>query len=156
MLFGILLYRVISVKKDDLEESQILSSDIFKDARMSICDGTLTNTGVVLQIDNQSEEYSLGFGEGFGLEQMIGNDWYKVPMLIDSVAYDSVKYYISPREIRIYQFDWEGLYKLSSGHYRVVKQVELCNAFAEEFKPGENVEEGFKTLYWLVAEFDMN
>ena len=100
-----------------MEAEKLLNSGLYS---MEILKGTLTSTGMTIQITNQSEE-EIFCGEDYKLQYLKGEEWLDVPYVIDNWAFNEPAYVIGQQALRM-EVDWEWLYgELPAGTYLFTK-----------------------------------
>jgi len=99
----------------------------YKDATMTIEEGSLSSTGATLLFENHSAEFSYIYGAGYSLQEEVEGAWRHVPVIyegdwgITAMAYDVV-----PGGTNKETLSWEVLHgKLEPGKYRVVKGISV-------------------------------
>lgn len=104
------------------------NSEIPNDIVLSLKDNTLSPTGMVLIITNNSNKYRYEYGEDFGIEYY-ENEWEAVPMIGEQVIF-TIKNIIYPNKTREANINWENCYgSLPKGNYRIVKNFDKVAAF---------------------------
>lgn len=104
------------------EESNLNITD--KDVSLKIKEGTLTNSGATLILENDSD-ITISFGEGFGLEIEQNDKWYALETIHDYVI-NLPLYNLKPKELKEMAFSWGYVFgKLPKGKYRVTKSITL-------------------------------
>ncbi|MBO4579901.1 MAG: hypothetical protein J5715_07090 [Clostridiales bacterium] len=102
-----------------------------------------------LTIKNNSTRH-LGYGDLYSLEYAYEGDWYKVPLL-PNVAFPMVLYEIDPGKEKTLEIVIGWTHDvLQPGHYRIVKEVSLADAFDDDTDPR------MADRYNIAAEFDIS
>lgn len=113
-----------------------------RDINLKIKDGTLSNTGATLILENNSD-ITISFGEGFWLEAEQNGKWYALETINDYVV-NLPLYYLKQNELKEMAFGWGYVFgKLPKGKYRVTKGITL------EFE-NDNKEENYITCEFNV------
>ncbi len=117
--------------------------DNFNGVTMTAKEGTVTLTGMTVNLQNNSDKQCV-FGEDFFLEKNIGGDWYQVPFAeAGDHAVPSIGYELDPTDAEEWDVNWEQFYgELDTGEYRIVKEV-------LDFRGSGDFD-----VYNLTAEFD--
>lgn len=89
---------------------------------MTIKEGTLTDTGMVVVIEDLNEEKYV-FGELFYLEKKENDSWVRIDP-INAYGFNDMGYLVNEDNILEMKQDWSYMYgSLESGNYRLVKSV---------------------------------
>ena len=123
------------------KESNINITD--KNITLKIKEGTLTNTGAVIVLDNNSD-ITISFGEDYWLEIEQNGKWYSLKTINDFVV-NTPLYHLKPSESKEKSVDWGFAFgKFPRGKYRITKGITL------EFE-NDKKEDNF-----VVGEFAIN
>ncbi len=111
-----------------------------KDVSLSIKEGTLKNTGATLILENNSNT-SIVYGNPYWIENEENEEWFKVKTIND-LNFTLPEFGCYPNEKKEINIDWEyGYGKLSSGKYRIVKDVDF------------EYEDDTRKSFYVTAEF---
>lgn len=128
-------------QKYTLEESDInVNSTEVQEVSMVISDQTLTSTGVVVEVVNNSDVLLVSGNEHDFLVQVEKDGQWSTLVSKEELANtDEALLFSSDNTVQLF-FDWEYRYgELKDGHYRIVKR----------FWPDNN----YDTQYYIAAEF---
>lgn len=101
--------------KSDVQISQ--NSDV----KMSIKDGTLTNTGATLVLTNNSDK-NFHYGYPYKIEIKKDGEWHKINVQLD---FTLSAFSLPSKESKKVELNWEGGYgKLAEGTYRIIKDID--------------------------------
>lgn len=142
-------------EKVQLKPSPVQALENPENIETAICDGTLTNAGMSILLNNSSKDYVLQYGEDFGLQQLVDGVWFESPLANkDGKNVIAIAYSVLPMESKKWEVNWGFDYgTLKAGHYRVIKQVDLYNK--EEFAQDRIDYRDMKTKYYIAVEFDI-
>lgn len=106
-------------------------------AQISVDESAVTPTGITYTISNQSDK-DLSYGQDYSLQKEKDGRWYLVePENLVAITLELL--WLPAGNTDTYEISWENSYgKLSSGHYRIIKNV-------------SDDEAG----YYLAGEFDV-
>lgn len=91
---------------------------------MKVKEGSLSNVGCTLVIDNNEEQDFWMAHNDYEIQQYIDGEWEDIPFLLDGRECLAIAYYVMPGEHREYEIGWEYEYGvLESGKYRIVEKV---------------------------------
>lgn len=92
------------------------------DINMRIKEGTLTNhSATIIIVDNSKKNNT--YGEWFRIDKKENGKWKKLKIINDSF-FNSIAYKIDENNELELEHNWESIYgKLSSGNYRLIKEV---------------------------------
>lgn len=83
-------------------------------------DGKATNTSITFTITEQQKKPNT-YGNWYEIEQMIDENWQKVPA-INTCIFDDIALYANDNKSLVFNINWEYCYgALESGEYRIVK-----------------------------------
>ena len=104
----------------------------YDDINMIIKEGTLTNHGATIVIVDNSEKNNT-YGKWFRIDKKENGKWKKLKIIGDSF-FDAIAYKIDENNELELDHDWEAIYgKLSSGNYRLIKEVNNKEYISVEF-----------------------
>ena len=90
---------------------------------MKIKEGSLTDTSVVVVIEDLNEE-KYTFGEEFYIEKKETDRWKKLEIINDDYGFNEMGYLVGDDNKLEMNQDWSNIYgKLIPGKYRLVKSV---------------------------------
>lgn len=135
-------------KNDKTNELKSTEHEIVNDlalVSMTVKEGTVSPTGLVLVLENKSNKKSI-YGSYFLLEQKIEGKWYIVPVTIQGdYGFNCIGYELNPGDKNEWEAAWEWLYgSLNNGEYRIIKVI-------SDFRGT-----GDYDTYYLAAEFMVN
>lgn len=109
-----------------IEEIKLLDESKYKitneDLNMSIKKNSLTPEKATIIIKNNSY-YTYTYGQSYTFEKYVDGKWFVIEPKNDLI-FVSIGYTIEPKQTKQIKINWEYHYgKLSSGKYRVVKDV---------------------------------
>ena len=91
------------------------------DVKMSIKDGTLTNTGATLVLTNNSDK-NFQYGNPYEIEIKKDGEWHKINV---ELTFTMPAFQLSARENKEIEINWENGYgKLAKGTYRIIKGID--------------------------------
>lgn len=91
------------------------------DVKMSIKDGTLTNTGATLVLTNNSDK-NFQYGNPYEIEIKKDGKWHKINV---ELYFNMPVFQLSSKENKEMELDWENGYgKLAKGTYRIIKGID--------------------------------
>lgn len=123
------------------KESNINITD--KNIILRIKDGTLSNTGATLILENSSD-ITISFGEDYWLEIEQNGKWYSLETINDFVV-NTPLYHLKPSESKEKDIDWGYAFgTFPKGKYRITKNITL------EFENDK------KEDTYIVGEFTIN
>lgn len=129
-----------------MKASQYANVNNFDNIEMTIVPGSITPTGLTVEFSSSNMNQCI-YGQFFALEMLKNSKWFTVPYSSNvkgEIAFTEEGYMISKGEIKQFQEDWDWLYgKLSSGQYRIIKEISDFRA------PGDS------DKYYLAAEFSI-
>ena len=109
----------------DNEEIIIKEELNMEDVTMSIKEGTLTNTGAIIIItDNSGLDNT--YGEYYRIERYINNNWQELDVIVEgNYGFNSIGYKVGENNTLELTINWELLYgKLETGDYRLIKEID--------------------------------
>lgn len=127
------IFNVINdyVKKNGGTCFRTYSHELNDVVSMYIKEGTLTNKGATIVIEENNDDLDINYGEPFTLEKYnySDNTWEEMPIICDNCAFNLPAYSVTPEKpLELYQ-DWSRLYgELSKGEYRIVKEADIVSA----------------------------
>lgn len=91
----------------------------------NIKEGSLSNVGMEICIENNSDAYFYSFGQGNDtIEKKIGGQWKETNIIEDEIATFDVLWNLRPGDTMEYKAYWRTKYgKLLHGEYRFKKEV---------------------------------
>lgn len=129
----------------DWEPTNYNTVNNFNDVTMSIKKDTISEDGLTVVIQNNSDKIAL-YGEEFVLEKKINEGWYEVPVTIEGdYGFNSIGYEVPSGEEGEWKVDWNWLFgSLNEGEYRIIKNI-------LDFRDAGDFD-----TYYLSAEFTLN
>lgn len=111
----------------------------------NIKDGSVSNVGMKICIENNSEAYFYSFGQGDDtIEKKIDGQWKETDIIEDEIVTFAVLWSLRPGDTMEYEAYWGTKYgKLPHGEYRFKKDV-------KQISP-DGMEEG----YYIYLEFTL-
>lgn len=109
-------------------------------------------------IQNNTEKESI-YGEPFSIEKLIDGTWYQIPFP-ENFGWHAIGYIASPQSTTTIYIDLSWFdYSFTNGKYRVIKEIDNKNYYAE-FELGESnitasTPNGFVDLNNLDADYNM-
>ena len=146
LLAALLLLGLASCGKTKLNTGGVSNVVLTDNVSMSIKDGTLSNTSVVVILTNNTDREMI-YGEGFYLELLENGEWKRLepaPNFGWNLIAFKLEAKMSEKSTAEQEINWEmGYGKLPAGEYRLIKDV-----FAYEAVPinGSDIE-------YISAEF---
>ena len=113
------------VKRNGGTCEMIKDKDLNDIVNMYIKEGSLTNTGATIVIE-EKVDYEISYGEPFKIEKFdySTNTWEDLKIICDDCAFNLPAYSVTPDKPLELKQDWEMLYgKLPKGLYRIVKEA---------------------------------
>ena len=108
------------------------------DVKMSIKDGTLTNTGATLVLTNNSDK-NFHYGNPYKMEIKKDGEWHKINVQLD---FTLPAFPLPSKESKEVELNWENEYgKLAEGTYRIIKDIDY------------EYEEGKRETFNVAVEF---
>ena len=94
----------------------------YTDAAMVIVDGSVTNTGLAIELYYYGEDEGMT-GTWYSLYIYDNNEWNELPYIVDgNVAWATIAYMVEKNHAAEMKVDWEWLYgQLSPGRYLILK-----------------------------------
>ena len=100
---------------------------------VSLQEGSLSSTGLVLIVENKSDNCAVQFDNAYGLEKYNDGQWEMVEP-IREVAITAEAYVVLPGESVEHAVNWENRYgSLPTGDYRLNKRIETLQNDGEDF-----------------------
>lgn len=104
----------------------------YGDIKMTIKEGTLNSHSATIVIVDNSENNNT-YGKWFRIDKKVNGKWKKLKIKGDSF-FDAISYKVDENNELELDHDWEVIYgKLSSGNYRLVKEVNNKKYISVEF-----------------------
>lgn len=117
-ILGIQVYSNFIATGPTIEANQV------KNVSMTIKEGTLTNTGVTIIIENKNEKKH-EYDENFRIDKRINNKWEEVKVINNNYVINDIAFIIGKDGIAEQKVDWKNLYgELGEGEYRIVKRLD--------------------------------
>lgn len=129
MIFTILICGVIVLgitacknSKNEFDIGEKSNIQIFQnDVSLSIKDGSLKNTGATLILTNNSDK-NFQYGSPYEIEIKKDGEWYKINV---ELYFTMPAFGLQSKETKEMKLNWENGYgKLSSGTYRIIKNID--------------------------------
>lgn len=115
-----ILYLIMNKQDESYAVEQELYSE---NATMIIKGGTLTKTGTIVIIKNESES-SIGYGEWYRIDKQVKGEWRGLKAKDEDYIVDAIGYLIESGKEVEEKIDWTDLYgELKKGKYRLVKDI---------------------------------
>lgn len=93
-----------------------------ENVELSICD--ISSTGATVTIKDTNQKPYI-YGEWYKLEKENDCQWFDVKTIIENYGFEDIGYVPNNDGEIKFKIDWKWLYgELSSGHYRLLKQIE--------------------------------
>ena len=117
--------------KNDFDIGEISDIEILnRDVELVIKEGSLSNTGAVLILKNNSDT-SITYGTPYEIEINKDGKWYKINV---ELYFTMPAFELKPGEEKEIELDWEyGYGKLAKGEYRIIKDY-TENVESDEYK----------------------
>lgn len=91
------------------------------DVKLSIKDGTLTNTGATLVLTNNTDK-NFQYGNPYEIEIQKDGVWHKINVVLN---FNLPAFHLLPKENKEIELNWENGYgKLAEGTYRIIKGID--------------------------------
>lgn len=104
-----------------------------KEAVVNIQEESISSTGVVLMIKNETDDYAFRFDNAYSLEKFVDGHWNTVEQIRD-VAVTAIAYTVLPGEKIEHTVKWETRYgSLPTGEYRLVKRIEIVQDDGDDY-----------------------
>jgi len=117
----------------DWEPTQFEEVNNTEDITMAIEEGTVSPTGLVVTLTNNSDKQYL-YSEYMWLEKKINQEWRQLPPVIENFGFKDIAYILEGGFTKKIEINWEWLYgEIDAGHYRLIKDT--FEADAEEYQP---------------------
>ncbi|MHA6251648.1 immunoglobulin-like domain-containing protein [Oceanobacillus sp. CAU 1775] len=152
LIYGILLVLILmgcgtsmnGKNASDFEPTSYESINDLNGVTMQVVEETVSPLGLSVRIENNSDNRVV-FSDDFLLEMKIAEDWFQVPIKLESYGFNDIGYEVEPGASEEWPANFEWLYgSLEDGDYRIFKKV-------LDFRgPGDFDE------YDVAAEFTIN
>lgn len=130
---SILLLLAVCMTGCNEERVENMNSMQEKEAVVNIKEESLSNTGLVLVVKNETDDCAFEFGNAYSLEMLVDGNWIDVKQLQD-VPITAIAHMVLPGESIEHAVNWERRYgSLPTGDYRLVKRVERVHEDGEGF-----------------------
>lgn len=104
-----------------------------KEAVVNIQEESLSSTGLVLIIKNETDDCAFQFDNAYSLEKFVDGHWNDVEQIRD-VAMTAIAHTVLPGESIEHTVKWESRYgSLATGDYRLIKRIERVQDDGEDF-----------------------
>lgn len=104
-----------------------------KEAVVNIQEESISSTGLVLIIKNETDDCAFQFDNAYSLEQFVDGHWNVVEKIRD-VAVTAEAHMLLPGESVEHTIKWENRYgNLPTGEYRIVKRIEIVQDDGKEY-----------------------
>lgn len=104
-----------------------------KEAVVNIQEESISSTGLVLIIKNETNDCAFRFDNAYSLEKFVDGHWSAVEEIRD-VAVTAVAHMLLPGESVEHTVKWENRYgSLPTGEYRIVKRIEIVQNDGKEY-----------------------
>lgn len=145
IFLGILLI-VCLTGCDNAKEAESQEEDVQdEEFVVSIQEDSLSSTGLVLIMENESDDCAFSFGEAYALEKQEDGNWEEIEP-IREVAVIAIEYNVLPGESVEHTVNWDTKYgSLPEGDYRLVKQIE------KRMDDGEDYNDSVGDFYIYVS-----
>lgn len=144
LICGLMVLETTGCKntKNKFDIGEKSSIEIFQnDVSLSIKDGTLKNTGATLILTNNSDK-NFQYGNPYEIEIKKDGEWHKINVKLN---FTLPAFSLASKETKEIELNWEGGYgKLSSGTYRIIKDIDY------------EKEEGSFEIFNIAVEFDID
>lgn len=88
-------------------------------------EGSISSEGMVLIIKNNSDKYSYGFGNDFGLQRYENDEWVAVPYINGGHSITAIRLGLSPDTSQEFTTHFKNTWgDLPAGNYRIVKHFD--------------------------------
>lgn len=96
-----------------------------EEAVVNVQEESISSTGLVLVIRNDTDDLAYQFGNAYSLEKFVDDRWIAVEQIRD-VAVTAIAHMLLPGETIELPVKWENRYgNLPTGAYRIVKRIEI-------------------------------
>ena len=96
-----------------------------EEAVVNIQEASISSTGLVLVISNDTDDIAYQFDNAYSLEKFVDDHWIAVEQIRD-VAVTAIAHMLLPGETIDLPVKWENRYgNLPTGAYRIVKRIEI-------------------------------
>lgn len=98
---------------------------------LSLKENSLSPTGLMLIINNNSDDFDFVYGGEYSIETYTTDQWEELPTLNDHAVF-TIAYIVHPDSSKNFEIEWEWIYgELPSGNYRIVKKFDKISAYNE-------------------------
>ena len=142
--------------ESEMQVSSVLVANDFEYAELTICEGTLTNSGATIMVENKSVDCFIYYSSiEYGLEKAVNGSWYRVPPTVTTRSGAAISEAIRPTLSRNWNIDWSSFYgELEDGEYRLVLNIEV---FENVINEAGEIDNKMKAVgeYYLSVEFSI-
>ena len=127
IIIAVIVIIFLDKNNDYVTESDSLEAKVANNITMEIATGTLTNTGVTLNIMDLSGQDNI-YGEWYRLDRLINGTWKEITPINDNYGFNDIAYYPDENHRLKFKVNWEWIYgKLIAGKYRLWKKVFMAD-----------------------------